>query len=206
MSDQLKAIIEKIKTDGIKTSNEKSAEIINKAKEDAKSIISDAKKQSEEILASAAEQVRKMQINGKAALVQAGRDLILFIQKQLAAQYNAIILEQIKQNYSADAVTKSIQTVLQNWSPVELKSLDVILPEKDYTALKAGFGKLLADQIKSGIVLKKDNKVVDGFRISEKNGSFYYDFSSNTIAEFFSGFLSDDLAQILKDAAAEMEK
>ena len=47
-------------------------------------------------------------------------------------------------------------------------------------------------------------EVVDGFRLSLKDGEAFYDFSSESIASLFSSYLNPQTAKIMKEASQTM--
>jgi len=63
------------------------------------------------------------------------------------------------------------------------------------------FKDKLAGEFKKGVELKSNRKLTSGFRISNKEGSVYYDFSAEAVAGLFSTYLNPKLAEILKEAS-----
>jgi V/A-type H+-transporting ATPase subunit E len=51
------------------------------------------------------------------------------------------------------------------------------------------------------VELKADRNLGAGFRIAGKDGSAYYDFSSESVAELLAAYLNPRLGEILKTAA-----
>ena len=71
------------------------------------------------------------------------------------------------------------------------------------------FGLKVAEAIKSkevekGIEVKSDAQLAGGFRIGVKDGSAYYDFSAEAVADLFSAYISSRAASLLKDAVKEL--
>jgi len=81
------------------------------------------------------------------------------------------------------------------------KGIDVLLPEGELNKLKSWFSSKLGAELKGGVELKSDRNLSAGFRIGEKDGSAYYDFSAESVAELLSSYLNPRLAAILKTAA-----
>jgi V/A-type H+-transporting ATPase subunit E len=54
--------------------------------------------------------------------------------------------------------------------------------------------------LKKGVELKADRNLASGFRIANKDGSAYYDFSAESAAEMLSAYLNPRLSEILKTA------
>ena len=78
--------------------------------------------------------------------------------------------------------------------------MDLILSEAQLGRLSAYFNDKLAAELKKGLELKFDRNLTDGFRIANKDGSAYYDFSAESVAELLSAHLNPRLAETLKDS------
>jgi V/A-type H+-transporting ATPase subunit E len=79
-------------------------------------------------------------------------------------------------------------------------SLDLILNEAQLKKLAAYFTDKLAAELKKGLELKSDRNLGAGFRIANKDGSAYYDFSAGSVAELLSAYLNPALGETLKDS------
>ena len=75
--------------------------------------------------------------------------------------------------------------------------------EKDLNALEKNLGTALKEQINSGLEIKVDKNLSNGFRIGTKDGSAYYDFSAESVADLFASYLNPKNAAIMKEAAKE---
>ena len=62
---------------------------------------------------------------------------------------------------------------------------------------------LIPDRISKGLEIKPDKTLSNGFRIGLKDGSAFYDYSAESVAELFSAYLNPRVAAILKQAASE---
>ena len=60
---------------------------------------------------------------------------------------------------------------------------------------------MLKTEIEKGLVLKVDDSVVSGFRIGVKNGSAFYDYSAEAVAELFCAYLNPKVSALMKEAA-----
>jgi V/A-type H+-transporting ATPase subunit E len=89
--------------------------------------------------------------------------------------------------------------ILKGWAGKD--ALDLILTEAQLKQLSAFFTDKLAAELKKGLELKADRGLSAGFRIVNKDGSAYYDFSAESVAELLSAYLNPHLAETLKDAA-----
>jgi len=67
--------------------------------------------------------------------------------------------------------------------------------------LKGFFSEKLTGELWKGVELKSNRKLNAGFHISSKDGSVYYDFSSESVAQLLSTYLNSKLAEILKNSS-----
>ena len=203
MEDQLKAIIEKIKLDGIKNANSKTEEILAEAKAKAEAIIQKAEKDKEEIINNAKNEALKFEQSGKQAVEQAGRDIILKVEKRLTALFEESVKSGLKKSFDKDIVKSGLTALLKNWKKDEYKELNALLPEKMINDLEGEFKKELAEELASGVEIKISPNLKEGFRISQKNGEYYYDFSSAGIGELLAEYLTPRFAECVLRAAGK---
>jgi V/A-type H+-transporting ATPase subunit E len=62
----------------------------------------------------------------------------------------------------------------------------------------------LKAELAKGLRIQMSEEVVDGFRLSLKDGEAFYDFSSESIASLFSSYLNPQTAKIMKEASQTM--
>ena len=109
-----------------------------------------------------------------------------------------------------------IPETVKTWADKsEVNNLSLLLSEKDLAALEAGLKSALKDEISKGLEInpqtgkyyyleiKPDKTLSNGFRIGLKDGSAFYDYSAESVAELFSAYLNPRVAAILKQAASE---
>jgi V/A-type H+/Na+-transporting ATPase subunit E len=198
MDAQLKELIEKIKSDGVKSAGEEAAKIIADAEKKAADIVAEAERKAEEAKTKAASDAARAEASGKDALKQAGRNLLIELRKEVEALFNTLLESDIRSALSTDAVEKSIVTVITNWAGKGAGELELLLPEKDLAELEKGLKSKLADQMKSGMEIKPFKDVDAGFRVSTKDGSAFYDFSDEELTALYSRYLSPSLFETVK--------
>jgi V/A-type H+-transporting ATPase subunit E len=199
MDIQLQELIDKIKKDGIESASEAALKLKKQAEAEAGDIISAAKKEAAALIAAAKEDAGRSEKAGIAAVEQASRNLVLAFKDEIQSLLDKLVQKEIGAAYGADALKNAVPEVIKGWAGGS-DSLELILSEGDLKALEAFFRDRLASVLKGGIDLKSDRKLAGGFRIAEKDGRAYYDFSAEAVAELLSAYLNPRLAAILKDA------
>ncbi|MDR1867440.1 MAG: V-type ATP synthase subunit E [Treponema sp.] len=198
MDVQLKDLIDTIKKDGITSASEESAKIKAQAEADAKYIIEAAQKEAASIIAKAKADAERSESAGIAALSQASRNLVLSFKAEIESLLKSIINQKVTGAYTLDVLKTTLPDLLKAWVAKEKDDLAVIVSESDAQKLQNFFISSLQSELKKGIELKSDRNLAAGFRIANKDGSAYYDFSSESVANMLSAYLNPRLAEILK--------
>jgi V/A-type H+-transporting ATPase subunit E len=205
MDIQVQELIDKIKRDGIESASEEAARLKREAEAEAKRIVDAANKESEAIIARGKQDAERSEKAGVAALEQASRNLVLAFKGEIQALLDKILAQGIGSAYGDDVLKTILPDLIKSWaskgSASGEDSLSVILPEAQLGKLQSYFTEKLAAELKKGVELKSDRNLGAGFRIANKDGSAYYDFSADSVAELLSAYLNPRLAEILKTSA-----
>lgn len=204
MDVQLKELIDRIKSEGIESAEEQAQKIIREAEEKAKQIVSSAEKDADNIRQQAEEEAARREHTGRESLKQAGRDLVISLQKTLQNLFESVIYTETAEKLKGDALQKSIQELIDHWSE-DVTDISVLVAEDELQKLEKGLRDKLSAQLAKGMELQPLPNVEAGFQVAYKDGSAYYNFSAEGIAEILSEFLNPRLAEILKEAVKEEE-
>ncbi len=203
MDSQLQELIEAIKTEGVQTAEKQAEQIVASAEERSEQIVQDARKRADEIVESARREQEKLDQAGREKLKQAARDLMISARSQLVATFKRVVEMASKEAVSADILENAIVTVVSAWSKGQSEPVDVLLNSQDLERLEQRLRSRLADYIASGAEIRPSSAVSSGFRVSTKDGSAYYDFTIESIAEALSAYVGPRLLTALKEAASD---
>lgn len=203
MDVQLQELIDKIKRDGIESASKMAASMKQEAEEEAKNIVDAARKEAASIVAQAETDAKRFEQAGKSAIEQASRNLVLAFRTEIQKLLDTIVTAEVTKAYDSESLKAILPDVLQNWASGMGDKVDVLLPEKELNQLETFFKTKLSDELKKGVELKSERNVSAGFRIASKDGSAYYDFSAEAVAELLSIYLNPKLAEILDSAVRE---
>ncbi|GHV02680.1 V-type ATP synthase subunit E [Spirochaetia bacterium] len=201
MDIQLQELIDKIKKDGIESASEEAARLKAQAEAEAKRIVDAAAKEGEAIISRAKSEGEKFEKAGIAALEQASRNLVLAFKTEIQSLLDKIVAQETASSYSEDTLKAILPDLVKTWASKSSNSLDLLLSDSDLKKLQGFFNDKLAAELKKGVELKADRNLGAGFRIASKDGSAYYDFSSESVAELLAAYLNPRLGEILKTAA-----
>ena len=204
MEIQVQELINKIKKDGIESASEEAGRIKLKAETEAAQILEAAKKEAADIVVHGKQDAERFEKAGIAALEQASRNLVLAFKGEIQALLDNIVGEEVDKAYSDEILKTALPDLIKSWAVSGSDSVTVLLPEASLNKLQEFFKGKLTGKLKQGVEFKQDRNLAGGFRISEKDGSAYYDFSAEAVAELLSAYLNPRLAEILKVSAKDM--
>ncbi|MDR3167888.1 MAG: V-type ATP synthase subunit E [Treponema sp.] len=201
MDIQLQELIDKIKRDGIESASEEASRLKAQAEGEAKRIVEAARREAEAIITKGKADAERSEKAGVAALEQASRNLVLAFKTEIETLLDKLLAGDVAASYGDDVLKAVLPELIKGWahSPGE-NSPDLILSEGSLKKLESYFRDKLASELKQGLELKSDRNLSAGFRIANKDGSAYYDFSAESVAEQLSAYLNPRLSEILKNA------
>lgn len=206
MDIRVQELLEKIKRDGIEQAEADAAKIQAAAEASRAEIIASAEKEAKAIVAKAKADAERAEEAGRAALAQASRDLVLAFRGELEKVLATIVEAEVGAAFDAETVKRVLPAILEAWAKDGRDELSVLLPAKDLSALEAFFKDKLSASLKKGLEFKPHRDAKAGFRIVEKGGAAYYDFSADSVAAMLGSYLNARLAAIVAGSVAEAAK
>ncbi len=202
MSQQVQELIDKIKNEGIEQAESKASEITAEAQKQAQQIIADAKAQAEQILNDAKTQIAKQEESSQKILQQASRDTLLSLRKSVESILNSIVQKEVGSSLDANKLSDVISNVVKESSKQAGKdsSIEVLLNAKDLKAVGDTFISKLQKEIKEPLNIQSSDDVAKGFTISYDSGKSSFDFTDESLAEYFRGFLNNQISAIVQEA------
>ncbi len=202
MEIELQGLIDKIKSDGVAAAEKEAAEKIDKANASAEKIIADAKSEEARLLAQAKEENDRLVKASEDAIRQAGRNQLIAFRDSVTKELDAVIRDAVGQSYSKDTLLNLIPKVVEAWvKNPDTDKIDVLLNAEDLAAIEGNLKVALKDKLNAGVTLKADERIGSGFRIAAKDGTAYYDYSADAVAELLSKYLNPRVAALMKEAS-----
>lgn len=201
MEIQLQELIDQIKKDGVETAEAQAESILNSAKAEAEEIVARAQAQADKILLDAKNKNDRIVKSGEEAIRQAGRNLLISFRDSVSRELSAIVRENVSDVYSSDALSKIIVSAVESWAAKpDADDLSVILDSNELEALEKNALAELNAKMRKGVTLKASDSFDGGFRIVEKDGQVYYDYSTEAVVEMLSNYLNPKVTEIMKEA------
>jgi len=175
MEIQIQDLVQSIKHDGIEEAKKEAAAVVDAAKVQAQEIIEDARKEASRMIDDANREIE----SAKALVKQAQRDAVLSVKKELEAQLDGILSSEVSKTMTGEQLSKVIVAAINGEDPSKY-----VLEVKDVNdSLKSG----LAKELEKGLEIKPVKNA--SVRLSLKDGSGFYDFSDEEIANLLKPFL-----------------
>lgn len=199
MAQQIQDLVASIRKDGIEVAQKEAAQIIADAKAQAEDLIREAKKEAASLLEKAQREMDTRDQSARSSLQQASRDVQLSLKKAISTQLDRLLVEQVEKAYTSNDLITLIGNVVASLGDV--KNHEVQLGQKDFEKFAKNLSAELSSAIKQGLEIKAIPSLASGFRIAEKNGASFYDFSADETAALLKPFLSPAIEKIVFSSA-----
>ncbi len=193
MEQQIQDLIASIRKEGIDNAKAESARIIAEAEEKAASIVNSAEEKGRAITAQAEKEAELSRASSEASIRQAARDVSLSLRKSIEDKYTAILRDKAAEAMKGEALIAIIKAAVS----ADAGDKDVEISPSDMEALRGDLSAVFASEIAKGITVRSSSSVSSGFRIVEKDGSGYIDYSAEECTKLLLPYLSDALKEIL---------
>jgi vacuolar-type H+-ATPase subunit E/Vma4 len=198
MAEDIQGLIEKINQEGVRVAEEKARQIETQALLQAEQIIAKARLEAERLIAEANDKISKMQEKEKALLIQAGRDMLLVLRKEINAMLERLIAHEMRQVLAPESLFKILSSLVQHVCSRDKDEIVVFLNKEDAHKIQESFLSKLKEETKRQIVLRPSENIHAGFVISYDAGKSQFDFSDKALAEYIGTFLKPKLKDILQ--------
>lgn len=200
METQLQEIIDRIHTEGVKSAEERSREIIAHADKQAQDRIREAEENARRIVQQAEQEAARSRAAGESALQQAGRDLLLSIHQDIEQLFSRLVREAVGEALSPEQTATILARLIAAWPNAENDDVTVLLSEKDLKAVEQSMRKELSESLRDRVVLRPVRGISAGFRIGTGEGAAFFDVTDGTLADLLAAFLNPRLAKLLRSA------
>lgn len=192
MNNNLKALTEKIYTEGIEKAEQQSEIILKQARETAQRIISDAEKEAADMLAQAETDCNNLKKKNEGEMRLAARQALGSLKQQITDLLiwkvtSVPIREAFEEK---EFVHRIIEKLVEYWlaSFGREERLTVLLPDRDFEALQRYFQLKSQEILQNRVILKSSDSMEDGFVISPEDGRFKVKFTSEDFENYFKAF------------------
>lgn len=195
MEQQIQDLIASIRKEGIEEAKKESERIISEAKAAASEIVAKAEAEKDKILENAKKSIALERQSSESAIKQAARDVSLSLKKSIEDSFQAILSQKVDAALSQDVLVRVLEAVVK--AEVTSSNVYVELSGNDFNALSAKLAESFKEQVKNGMEFRTSSSLSSGFRVVEKDGSFYVDMSGDECSKLLFPYLSASLRELL---------
>ena len=200
MEDKIRQLTDKLYEEGLQKGKAESDKMISDAKQKVEEMIADAQKKSAEIIANAKKRDSEMAVVAMDELNVAAQKVVSDSREAVKNMLSTMtISEDTKAVFNNnDFVGGLIASIVENWSKQDPNSaIAISIPESSKQELDKFIASRTFENLKKGIEIKTDSKVLNGFRIASDKTGFYIGFSDEQFNNFFNGYLREKVSQII---------
>lgn len=204
MEVQLQEIIDKIKTDGVQSAEEKANVILQDAKNEAAKILEKARVEATRILDEGKIEAERFEKASISSIEQASRNTLLSFKVGVTDALSSLIQIETAKAYNADVLKTLIPETVKAFIAKEGEDdLTIVLSEDNAKKLSSELLVAFKNELSKNVEIKANDEIAGGFRIGIKDGAAYYDFSAEAVANMFSKYLNPKVTKILNSVVEE---
>lgn len=195
MENKIQQLTEKLYSEGLQRGKSESERIIAKAKESGENIIAQAKIEAERIVAEARIREEELSINTRKELTLAGSQMIGDVKQSIRETLlSSSISTDIQTNFNnPQFIASLIEKLIEGWG----KGGSIEVPESFESEIDEYLKTKIAENLRSGLVIKPSTSVKNGFRIEMEGGHYYINFSNEEFDTFLADYLRPKVAKII---------
>ncbi len=181
--------------EGLAKGREEADRLLKEAGEQAEAIVKKARAEAEGIVRQARESADELRTNTLNEVAEAGRGMVSQIRGQIVELVVSRSLASVGSvTLDAGFLRELILTVARNWNG-RGGGLVALLPQR--AELDKNFSATVDALLKAGLEVGYSDRVRSGFRIAERDGGYYIDFSDESFEALLGEYLRDRAAEIL---------
>jgi V/A-type H+-transporting ATPase subunit E len=204
MSEELQSLLDRIEKDGVDKANAKADEIVRNAETRASELVKQAETDAAALLARAEEDSKAFEARSSKALDQAARDVILSVERSVAAIFARIAAEEVAASLDTATVQGCVATLIESYTRADAEGtrLAITLDEKQKADVVAYLSRKFQAQLSDGVTIAGSDVIGSGFKVAVTDKEVEHDFTGEAVADALGALLRTDLANIVKGAAA----
>jgi len=198
MGTDLQHLLDKIQTEGLDKAKAGADALLAQARGEALQLATAAQQQAGEMAARAREEADAHQQRATEAIRQAGRNVLLNVEKSTRELVEKLLLREVKSAMAlAEVLTPLIQDTVRAYV-AQGENVSVRLPQNAGALLPALLEKLRLEAESGKLEVVLDAAQNSGFSLRVQDGRVEHDFTAEAVAAAMSKTLRPQLAELLK--------
>ncbi len=204
MSEELQSLLDRIEKDGVDKANARAREILAAAEAKAAELIKNGETRAAAFLAGAEEDSKAFETRSARALEQAARDVILSVERSVAAIFARIAAEEVARSLDTATIQGCVATLIDSYTRADAEGirLAITLTEEQKADVVAYLSQKFQAQLADGVTIAGSDVIGSGFKVAVTDKEVEHDFTGEAVADALGALLRADLAAIVKGVAA----
>ncbi len=202
MSEELQSLLDRIEKDGVDKANARADEIVAAAEAKAADLVTNAEAQAAALMAKAEEDSKAFEARSIKALDQAARDVILAVERDVAAIYARIAEQEVAQALDIDTIRTSVATLIEGYAKADAEGtrLAITLSDAQSADVVSYLSGKFQAQLDAGLTIEGSAAIASGFKVAVTDKEVEHDFTGDAVADALGTLLRPDLTRIVKGA------
>lgn len=201
MTQNVQDLINKIKKEGLESSQQKASEIEVEAQKKADDLVAQAQAQAKKIIADAEAEQIKVEASTRASLQQASRDTLLSLKQEINDLLRKILQQDVRDALGKEQMVKLIAELVKEFTAQnsDVKTVKVGLNTESRQLLEKDLLAKLQKSVKAGISIQTADDLIGGFTISFDEGKSCFDFSEESLVQYLGKYVNEYVAGLLQN-------
>jgi len=202
MTEELQSLLERIQKEGIDKAEEEAERILAEARQKAAALVRDSEIQAADRLRKAEQDAARFAEQGRTALRQAARDILLSLGQAIRVTLERLIHREVSQAMNPDLLRATLGRLIEayfrdfaNPAPVELS-----LSGEDRAILGDYFLSLLTVEARQKLEIRADHGIVAGFRVALRDNAVEHDWSADSVADALAQLVQPTINAVVREA------
>ena len=207
MEEQLQSLLDRIRREGVERAEAEAARITDAAAERARQIVAEAEAQAAGLRRDAEADAEATRERGEKALEQTARDFLLALQQRIEAVLRESLRDSVASALTPETIAEMLVRLADAYAAHDMNEsrVDVLLSPDDRERLAALVMEKYRELVNQGLMLRGDERLEKGFKVSFEGDNLYHDFSLAALAEALAPVLKAPLGEIVERAAREQD-
>jgi V/A-type H+-transporting ATPase subunit E len=203
MSEELQSLLERIEKDGVAKADAQAGDIITKAEAKAATLVKEAEAKADALIKQAEVDSQAFEVRSSKALDQAARDVILAVERDVAAIFARIAAQEVNAALDADTVRGCVTTLIEAYARADAEGtrLAITLSDAQRAAVLEVLTSRFQAELSAGLTIGGSDAITAGFKVAVTDKEVEHDFTGDAVAEALGDLLRTDLAKLVKGAA-----
>lgn len=205
MTNELQGLLERIQKEGVEKADAEAAGIVRGANERADAILRAAEAKAAEVLDKARKDSDAFMVRSTQTVEQAARDVILSVGQSVGKIFHALVEKDVEQSQKSESFDALLVRICEAYISRGLAEghLELMVSPADRDRILAVFHQRFKQAVDKSIIVRSDNEIISGFKVSFSGKSVYHDFTREAIADAISQMLRPQIAEIVRRAAGK---